>query len=125
MRNSSAKAKFNSSRQELSLAINNLEKIIKNKIEQSKSSENIAISRQNYEEAEIKIYEQKMQINNLSNEINNLQKNLEDISKENEIVRGINYALNEKREKFIKLFKILIESLDKKLKSIDDIVSKS
>jgi len=125
MQNSSAKAKYNSSRQELAIALNQLEKVIKNKIEHDHHSENIASLRHNHEEAEVKIYEQQSQIQSLTAEINNLQQNIAEISRENEIIRGVNSAMNAKKTKFIEQSKILMDSLEKKLKKIDEIISKS
>ena len=52
MQNSTAKVKFNSSRQQLSSALNNLEKIIKTKLEQNKNENNFANSQENFKEVQ-------------------------------------------------------------------------
>lgn len=125
MQNSTAKAKFNSSRHQLSSALNNLEKIIKNKLEENKNENNFANSQENFEEAEIKIYQQKLQIENLSNEINILQNSFGEVCKENELLRSKSLGNIDKKTKFINQTKDLINSLNNKIISIEEIISKS
>jgi chromosome segregation ATPase len=125
MQNSTAKAKFNSSRQQLSSALNNLEKIIKNKLEQNKNENNFANLQENFEEAEIKIHQQKLQIENLSNEINILQNSFGEVCKENELLHSKSLGNIDKKAKFISQTKDLIVSLNNKIMSIEEIISKS
>jgi len=125
MQNSSAKAKFNSSRQQLSSALNGLEKIIKNKLEQNKNENNFANSQENFEEAEIKIHQQKLQIENLSNEINNLQNSFGEVCKENELLHSKLVGNSDKKTKFVTQTNDLLESVSNKLILIENIISKS
>jgi hypothetical protein len=125
MQNSTAKVKFNSSRQQLSSALNNLEKIIKNKLEQNKNENNFANSQENFEEAEMKIHQQKLQIENLSNEINILQNSFGEVCKENELLHSRSIGNIDKKAKFINQTKDLINSLNNKIISIEEIISKS
>ena len=125
MKNSTAKIKFNSSRHQLSSALNNLEKIIKNKLEHNIDENNFANSQENFEEAEIKIHQQKLQIENLSNEINNLQNSFSEVCKENELLHSKSLGNVDRRIKFTSQAKDLIISLNNKLVSIEDIISKS
>jgi len=125
MQNTTAKAKFNSSRQQLSSALNNLEKIIKNKLEQNKNENNFANSQENFEEAEMKIHQQKLQIENLSNEINILQNSFGEVCKENELLHSKSLGNIDKKTKFINQTKDLIVSLNNKIISIEEIISKS
>jgi len=125
MKNSTAKIKFNSSRHQLSSALNNLEKIIKNKLEHNIDENNFANSQENFEEAEMKIYQQKLQIENLSNEINNLQNSFSEVCKENEFLHSKSTGNVERRIKFTGQVKDLMISLNNKLISIEDIISKS
>jgi predicted patatin/cPLA2 family phospholipase len=125
MQNTTAKAKFNSSRQQLSSALNNLEKIIKNKLEQNKNENNFANSQENFEEAEMKIHQQKLQIENLSNEINSLQQSFGEVCKENELLHSKSLGNIDKKIKFTNQTKDLIESLGNKLMLIEKIISKS
>ena len=125
MQNSSAKAKFNSSRQQLSSALNNLEKIIKNKLEENTNENNFANSQENFEEAEMKIHQQKMQNENLSNEINSLQQSFNEVCKENELLHSKSIGNIDKKTKFVTQTKDLLESVGNKLTLIEDIISKS
>jgi hypothetical protein len=125
MQNSTAKAKFNSSRQQLSSALSNLEKIIKNKLEQNKNENNFANLQENFEEAEMKIHQQKLQIENLSNEINILQNSFGEVCKENELLHSKSLGNIDKKAKFINQTKDLIVSLNNKIISIEEIISKS
>ena len=125
MQNSTAKVKFNSSRQQLSSALNNLEKIIKTKLEQNNNENNFANSQENFEEAEMKIHQQKLQIENLSNEINNLQNSFSEVCKENELMHSKSLGNAERKTKFSSQTRDLIISLNNKLISIEDIIFKS
>ena len=125
MQNSTAKVKFNSSRQQLSSALNNLEKIIKTKLEQNNNENNFANSQENFEEAEMKIHQQKLQIENLSNEINNLQQSFGEVCKENELLHSKSIGNIDKKTKFVTQTKDLLESVGNKLTLIEDIISKS
>ena len=125
MKNSTAKIKFNSSRHQLSSALNNLEKIIKNKLEHNIDENNFANSQENFEEAEMKIHQQKLQIENLSNEINNLQQSFGEVCKENELLHSKLLGNSDKKTKFVTQTKDLLESVGNKLILIEDIISKS
>ena len=125
MKNSTAKIKFNSSRHQLSSALNNLEKIIKNKLEHNIDENNFANSQENFEEAEMKIHQQKLQIENLSNEINNLQQSFGEVCKENELLHSKSLGNIDKKTKFVSQTKDLLESVGNKLTLIEDIISKS
>ena len=125
MQNSTAKAKFNSSRQQLSSALSNLEKIIKNKLEQNKNENNFANLQENFEEAEMKIHQQKLQIENLSNEINIIQNSFGEVCKENELLHSKSLGNIDKKTKFVSQTKDLIVSLNNKIMSIEEIISKS
>ena len=125
MKNSTAKIKFNSSRHQLSSALNNLEKIIKNKLEHNIDENNFANSQENFEEAEMKIHQQKLQIENLSNEINILQNSFGEVCKENELLHSKSLGNIDKKAKFINQTKDLITSLNSKIMSIEEIISKS
>ena len=86
---------------------------------------NFANSQENFEEAEIKIHQQKLQIENLSNEINNLQNSFSEVCKENELLHSKSTGNVERRIKFTGQVKDLMISLNNKLISIEDIISKS
>ena len=119
-----AKAKFNSSRLHLSNALKNLEKIIKNKLEKNYIDNTTLNLQDNFEEAEIKIHQQKLQISDLTREIHDLQKTLNEVSKENELLHSRINGSAEMKQKFCKESNDLIQSLNSKLKQIDEIITK-
>ena len=121
----SSKSRFNGSRQKLSSALNNLEKIIEKKLKSNKNEINFNNLLENFEEAELKIFSQNNQIQNLSNEINNLQKSLADVAKDNELLRSKNIGNIENKMRINKQLNELVASLDKKLKIIEEIITKS
>lgn len=121
----SSKSRFNGSRQKLSSALNNLEKIIEKKLKSNKNEINFNNLLENFEEAELKIFSQNNQIQNLSNEINNLQKSLADVAKDNELLRSKNIGNIENKMRINKQLNELIASLDRKLKLIEEIITKS
>ena len=121
----SSKSRFNGSRQKLSSALNNLEKIIEKKLKSNKNEINFNNLLENFEEAELKIFSQNNQIQNLSNEINNLQKSLADVAKDNELLRSKNIGNIENKMRINKQLNELVASLDKKLKIIEEIIAKS
>ena len=73
----------------------------------------------------MKIHQQKLQIENLSNEINNLQNSFSEVCKENELLHSKSLGNIDKKNKFINQSKDLIASLNNKLISIEEIISKS
>ncbi|MFZ9469992.1 MAG: hypothetical protein ACO26G_02940 [Rickettsiales bacterium] len=121
----SSKSRFNGSRQKLSSALNNLEKIIEKKLKSNKNEINFNNLLENFEEAELKIFSQNNQIQNLSNEINNLQKSLADVAKDNELLRSKNIGNIENKMRINKQLNELVASLDRKLKLIEEIITKS
>ncbi|MFZ9180274.1 MAG: hypothetical protein ACO201_00190 [Rickettsiales bacterium] len=121
----SSKSRFNGSRQKLSSALNNLEKIIEKKLKSNKNEINFNNLLENFEEAELKIFSQNNQIQNLSNEINNLQKSLADVAKDNELLRSKNIGNIENKMRINKQLNELVASLDRKLKIIEEIITKS
>lgn len=121
----SSKSRFNGSRQKLSSALNNLEKIIEKKLKSNKNEINFNNLLENFEEAELKIFSQNNQIQNLSNEINNLQKSLADVAKDNELLRSKNIGNIENKMRINKQLNELVASLERKLKLIEEIITKS
>lgn len=122
---SSSKSRFNGSRQKLTSALNNLEKIIEKKLKSNKNEINFNNLLENFEEAELQIFTQNNQIQNLSTEINNLQKSLADVAKDNELLRSKNIGNIENKMRMNKQLNELVDSLEKKLKIIEEIISKS
>ncbi|MFM7557110.1 MAG: hypothetical protein ACKO6C_03635 [Alphaproteobacteria bacterium] len=121
----SSKSRFNGSRQKLTSALNNLEKIIEKKLKSNKNEVNFNNLLENFEEAELQIFSQNNQIQNLSTEINNLQKSLADVAKDNELLRSKNIGNIENKMRMNKQLNELVDSLEKKLKIIEEIISKS
>ncbi|MFM8185514.1 MAG: hypothetical protein ACKN9I_01135, partial [Alphaproteobacteria bacterium] len=112
----SSKSRFNGSRQKLTSALNNLEKIIEKKLKSNKNEVNFNNLLENFEEAELQIFSQNNQIQNLSTEINNLQKSLADVAKDNELLRSKNIGNIENKMRMNKQLNELVDSLEKKLK---------
>ena len=119
-----AKAKFNGSRLQLSNALKNLEKIVKEKLERNHHDSTAINLQDNFEEAEIKIHQQKLQIVDLTNEIKLLQSTLNEVSKENELLHSRINGNASIRQKFNKESNQIIQSLEDKLKQIDEIILK-
>ncbi len=119
-----AKAKFNSSRQNLSNSLKKLEQLVKEKISHN-LNENSAINlQQDHDLAELKIHQQKLQINNLTTEINNLNQALNHVAKENELLHSRHNGLAEMRAKLNNQAQEIIENVNNKLQKIEEIISK-
>ena len=102
-----------------------MEKIIEKKLKSNKNEINFNNLLENFEEAELKIFSQNNQIQNLSNEINNLQKSLADVAKDNELLRSKNIGNIENKMRINKQLNELVASLERKLKLIEEIITKS
>jgi len=119
-----AKAKFNSSRQNLSNSLKKLEQLVKDKIANN-LNENSAINLQRDQDiAELEIHQQKLQINDLTIEINNLNQALNQVAKENELLHSRHNGLAEMRAKLNNQANEIIESVNNKLQKIEEIISK-
>jgi hypothetical protein len=123
MQNTTAKTNFNISRNKLSLALNDLENSVKQKLQDVQNDKNIVLNHE-FAETDSLIHQQKIQIANLSNEINNLQKNLIDNSKENELLHSKINGNVERKLIFKNHIQELTELLENKLKNIESIIHK-
>jgi chromosome segregation ATPase len=119
-----AKAKFNSSRQNLSNSLKKLELLVKDKIENN-FNDNASLNLQrDHDLAELEIHQQKLQITDLTTEINNLNLALNQVAKENELLHSRSNGLAEMRAKLNKQANDIIIEVNNKLQKIEEIISK-
>lgn len=113
--------RFDKSRKNLSVALNQLENAIKEKIHEASllAAEDIG-----EDEVDAKIAEQTAMINKLSEEVNRLQNELSEIGKENEFLTENNKALWQRIENFTRQKNELIVAIESDLAVIHEVIEK-
>ncbi len=124
MSSQNSENRFNKARNRLSLALENLESVIKEKLhETAAQSKLINASASDLERNQGIVVEQANTIQNLTHEINNLQKNMVEMSKEIEFLNEKSLTIAKRADETRQNSKILVEEVEQNLIRIEQLIN--